>query len=377
MPDIRSLASLLVLPLFVLPLTLAPLGCAAPGHGKPGDADEADTAGSDTDSTDTDSTDTDSGDTDPADTDPGDTDSTDTDSEDSGSGPDDPGTPDPGDPASVGSCDAWDAPVAVATVSDDALSELSDVVPSRANPGILWGHNDSGGDPVLYAIAAATGDLVGTLTVEGVSNHDWEDLAVAPCAGGGGDCVYVGDVGDNGLSRDDVAVLAVPEPAVPEPHVEGAFTESAAPTVYRYDWPDGRNNVEGLGIGPDGLPVLVTKRVDATADVYRFPALDASRTVTVTLVARVDTGDPDNEHAAEATGADVSPDGTRLLVRTYDHLLEYPLVDGVPGTAVSLPAPDEPQGEAAAYDPVSGGIWLTSEGSRQPLWFVACLAPRP
>ncbi len=349
LPDSRSIASVLL-----LALILPPIGCAERAPDKsPTPSDGAPSR--------------DTGDTDA----PGrpDTPTPDT-GADSGGDSGDSGGDSGG--LGVGSCDAWDAPVVIARVSDGALNELSDLVPSRANPGILWAHNDSGGDPALYAIEGTTGALVGTLTVEGVRNHDWEDLAVAPCPADGdaGDCLFVGDAGDNGLSRDDVAVLVVPEP-----RVEGAFDVAVAPTIYRFDWPEGRNNVEGLGVGPDGLPVLVTKRVDATADVFRFPTMDASRTVTVELVARIDTGDPADEHAAEATGADVSPDGTRLLVRTYDHLLEYPLIDGVPGNAVSLPAPDEPQGEASAYDPLSGGIWLTSEGTGQPLWFVACLAP--
>ncbi|MDP2314718.1 MAG: hypothetical protein Q8P41_17575 [Pseudomonadota bacterium] len=280
-------------------------------------------------------------------------------------------TGDPGEaPVGVGSCDAWDEPLAVAEVTDGALTELSDLVPSRANPGVLWGHQDSGGEPILYAIDGATGDTLGTLTLLGVDNSDWEDLAVAPCPGAAGDCVWVGDVGDNGLSRDDVALHTVPEPTF-----AGTLDAAVTPTTYRFEYPDGRGNVEGLAVGPDGLPILVTKRVDATADVYRFPTLDASATVTLAHVARIPTGDPANEHAAEATSADISPDGTRLLVRTYDSLLEYPLTDGVPGDPVSLPAPDEPQGEAAAYDPVSGGVWLTSEGTNPTVWFVACLAP--
>ncbi|MDP2311089.1 MAG: hypothetical protein Q8P18_34030 [Pseudomonadota bacterium] len=367
----RSLPSPLALTLLLLPLSCLnqdpPEGAAK----TPEDTGEPDAAGH-TGGDDTDLTERDTGDTGGSAGDGSETDSGTPEGGDSG------GTPGGGS-GGVGSCDAWDAPVVIAEVSDGGLAELSDLVPSRANPGVLWGHNDSGGDPVLYAIEGATGDLLGTLTVEGVRNGDWEDLAVAACPealpDGRGDCLFVGEVGDNGLSRDDVAVLAVAEPLL-DPPGGGPFDLSAAPTTYRFAYPDGRNNVEGLGIGPDGLPVLVTKRVDATADVYRFPTMDASRTVTVDLVARIDTGDPADEHAAEATGADVSPDGTRLLVRTYDHLLEYPLVNGVPGLPVSLPAPDEPQGEAAAYDPVSGGIWLTSEGAHQPLWFVACLAPR-
>lgn len=319
-----------------------------PGGDGPGGDDTApgdDTAADDTGDTDRDDTGSDPGDTDPGDTGPGDT--------------------DPGDP-SAWSCSRWDDPVEVGTVADTALDEISDIVPSRANPGVLWVHEDSGGDPVLYALDTS-GALLGTVTLTGVTNRDWEDMAVATCPDGDGDCLWVGDVGDNGLSRSDVALHVVHEPTV-----TAGFESTEEPTTYRYSFPDGRGNVEGFAVGADGLPVLVTKRVDATADVYRFPALDAARTVTVEHVARISTGDPSDEHPAEATSADISPDGSRLLVRTYGFLHEYPLTDGVPGAGVSLPAPDEPQGEAAAYDAARRGVWITSESARQPLWFVAC-----
>jgi hypothetical protein len=251
-------------------------------------------------------------------------------------------------------------------LSDGALDEVSDLVASRENPGVLWAHEDSGGDPALYALDKS-GHTIGTLTLTGVSNHDWEDLAVAPCPEGGGDCLWIGDTGDNGLSRDDVALYVVPEPVV-----SGPFTTSLPPVVYPFRYPAGRNNVEGVAIGPDLRPLLVTKRVDATAEVYRFPTLSAGTQVTVERLASLPTGDPADEHPAEATSADLNADGTVLLVRTYGSLLTYDVTDGTFGAPTALPAPVEGQGEAASFDPATGGVWLTSEGAGAPIWYVGC-----
>jgi hypothetical protein len=262
-------------------------------------------------------------------------------------------------------CTSYADPVARGTVADGALDELSDLVPSRKNPGILWTHEDSGGDAALYALDPS-GATVGTLTIDGADNHDWEDMAVAPCPDGSGDCLWIGDTGDNALGRDDVAVLVVPEPVV-----AGPFAAHATPTTYRYTFPDGRGNVEGLAIDPTGLPVLVTKRVDGTADVYRFPTLDAAATVTLDPLGRIPTGDPSDEHPAEATSADIRPDGSRLLVRTYGSLFEYPLTGALGEGRTALPAPVERPGEAAGYDP-AGGVWLVSEGASATIWFVGC-----
>ena len=328
------------------------------------DTDTGSDTGSDTDTTDTD-TDGDTG----TDTGAGGVDSEDSGGPDSGgedsAGEDTAGT----DPAEVAwSCDAWGEPVSVGTVSDGGLAEISDIVPSRLNAGVLWVLEDSGGEPEVYALDT-TGATIGTLRVDGVSNHDWEDLAIAPCPTSAGDCIWIGDTGDNGLSRDDVTILVVPEPTV-----SGTFATTVTPISLPFRFPssDGRGNVEGVAVADDGLPVLVTKRVDGTADVYRFPSVDPSTTVTLDHVARITTGDASDEHPAEATSADLLPDGSRLLVRTYDYLLEYPLVAGVPGSSTSLPSPDEPQGESAAYDVNLGGVWVTSEGTYEPLWFVPC-----
>lgn len=288
------------------------------------------------------------------------------DSPDSGTPPDDSATDTSQEPDVAAACTDWTDPVAMGTVADAALDELSDLVPSRQNPGVLWTHEDSGGRAELYAIAP-TGETLGTLTITGAENQDWEDLAVAECPDREGACLWIADTGDNGLSRDDVALLVVPEP-----DVGGSFTGAADPVTYRFEYPDGRGNAEGMGIGPDGLPVLVTKRVDGTADVYRFPRVDPTETVTLEHLGRVQTGDADNEHPAEATAADVRADGNALLVRTYGYLLEYPFAGGVLGDPVSLPAPDEGQGEAAGYD-ADGAVWLVSEGGDATIWRVGCV----
>ena len=66
-----------------------------------------------------------------------------------------------------------------ATLTDGALNEVSGVAASRLHPPLLWVHNDSGGEPAVYAIRP-DGTLVSTVTIEGATNTDWEDIAVGP-----------------------------------------------------------------------------------------------------------------------------------------------------------------------------------------------------
>ncbi|MDR0683026.1 MAG: hypothetical protein LBG15_14435, partial [Dysgonamonadaceae bacterium] len=57
--------------------------------------------------------------------------------------------------------------------------------------GKLWTHNDSGGDTKLYAVDPANGFINQTITLEGITNVDWEDLAAD------GYYLYIADTGNN------------------------------------------------------------------------------------------------------------------------------------------------------------------------------------
>ncbi|XP_069107301.1 uncharacterized protein [Argopecten irradians] len=76
-----------------------------------------------------------------------------------------------------------------------ALDEVSGLCAS--NPNILYGHNDRGDGPKLYAISSLTGELKTTIHVHGAHNYDWEDIACGPCDDNGGHCIYIGEIGDH------------------------------------------------------------------------------------------------------------------------------------------------------------------------------------
>jgi hypothetical protein len=67
----------------------------------------------------------------------------------------------------------------VGTLKIEELNEASGLANSRANPDYLWSHNDSGGAPALYLLSFE-GEQIARYFLTGVSNYDWEDLAVGP-----------------------------------------------------------------------------------------------------------------------------------------------------------------------------------------------------
>ncbi len=266
------------------------------------------------------------------------------------------------DPTPAPPCAAYAKPIEVGEVDDEDLTELSGLVVSQLNPGIFWSHEDSGGPADLVALDS-TGATVSTLHVLDVENEDWEDLALAPCEDGW--CLWIGDIGDRGTDRTEFSLAVVREPTL-----NGRTELEVDAKVLPFTYPGEAENAESLVVRPDGIPVVITKRRDATAGVYELP----TGTDQLTWLADIVTGEPGQDLTARATGASLWPDGRRLLLRTYFHLYEFDASAGFAslGPPVEVLGAVEPQGEAVAYDPVAGGFWQVSEWAHPRLHWVGC-----
>ena len=64
-------------------------------------------------------------------------------------------------------------------------------------------HNDSGGDPKLYYLDK-NGKIVKERKIEGVKNHDWEDLTKDD------KFIYVADMGNNYDTRKNLSIIKIP-----------------------------------------------------------------------------------------------------------------------------------------------------------------------
>ena len=274
-------------------------------------------------------------------------------------------------PSPLPPCGTWAAAQPQAIVQDGDLEELSGIAASRRHPGLLWVLEDSGAENVLVALGH-DGATLGTLRLDGAENVDWEDLALGPC--GVEHCLWVGDFGDNGESRDNLRLIRVvePDPAVLKPSAETSVPAESFP----FSYPSGPQNAESLGVGADGMPAVLTKRNDGLTRIYGFSDLQAGQPASAVLLSTLPTS-ASSGVASAATAADLSADGERLLVRTYAGLREYVLGKAGLAAAASakvsvLPAALEPQGEAVAYDERERRIWQVSEGSHPSLFVLQC-----
>jgi hypothetical protein len=116
------------------------------------------------------------------------------------------------------------------------LNEASGLVLSQ---GLLWTHDDSGGPATVFGLSKR-GKLERQIALP--QNVDWEDIAAR------GSTLYVGDIGDNALSRPSITVY-----------------RGAQPIELRY--PDGPHDAEALLV--DGRTiVIVTKSLSGEARIY-------------------------------------------------------------------------------------------------------------
>lgn len=231
------------------------------------------------------------------------------------------------------------------------IPEASGLAISRRHRGILWSHNDSGNKTELFAIEAGTGALRARVRVP-IATNDWEDVSAARCPAG--DCLYIADIGNNRLSRPQVRIYRVPEPALND-------TQTAAPEVFTASYADGPHNAEALFVLGDKIFVAPRDRAGAGA-LYRatLPAA-APAELTFERVARLGL--------APVTDAEAAPDESSVVVRTSKLAVIYRAADllaarsGVEpdGRRIPLEGLKEPQGEGAALDS-NGMLYLASEG---------------
>ena len=240
-----------------------------------------------------------------------------------------------------------------------AIRETSGLTWSRGSKRFLWTHNDSGNEPVVYAVDT-TGALLGQVTVAGASLVDWEDIAAGPCDGK--TCLFIADIGDNARARAMIAIYVVPEPAP-----DAKRTDSA--TVLFAKYPEGAQDAEGIFVLPDGDLYLVTKGRQAGIALYRFPK-SSQRPGSGATLERVRALWPEPRTERDrVTGAAASPDGRWVAIRTYRTLFLFPTQQLIGNGEVSparfdLSPLKERQGESVALAD-NGEVWMTTEAERR------------
>lgn len=257
------------------------------------------------------------------------------------------------------------------------LWEASGLATSQTQANVAYVHGEED-YPQLVAVDTTDASVLRRFTVPIPSQYDWEDIATGPCPAGS--CIFAGDIGSSrssGLRSTAFAIYRVPEPDVAHAPDGASLTGE----LFRFAYPDGVHNAEGLMVHPGtGQIYVVTKSRDGRSGVYAFPTpLPPPSPVTVTTLTKVATlklpawpGSPADRHAAtwyaQVTAAAIHPFANRFLVRTPYRVYEFRGETGgsfesaLTAEPTVLTAPTgERQGEAIDYAADGSAYFTLSE----------------
>jgi hypothetical protein len=289
-------------------------------------------------------------------------------------------TTEPAAPTAAQLC-AQAQPVAPAVlVAQPELTETSGIGSSVTNPGVVWAHNDSGGNPEVFAIGEDGADR-GRYGVETAEAHDWEDMAIGPGPDDSADSLYLGDIGDNGSSRASVTIYRAAEPALPADPAAASGTITDVNTL-TLTYADGARDAETLLADPVGGDLYVVSKEwgGGPTGAYRIPAesLGSGDPIVMERVA-----DLPISPGQLVTGGDISRDGSLIAVRTYETLWlwerrpDQTVAEALATPPCQAPVATEPQGEAVAFAADGKGYLTVSEGVQPPLNRFALPAGEP
>jgi hypothetical protein len=252
----------------------------------------------------------------------------------------------------------------VCTIADKNAIELSGLV--LAN-GFLYAVNDSSDTPArkrVFKFDSSDCKLVGNplaFPATGTGPADPEDLAIGPDG-----TIWVGDIGDNTGVRATVAMWKIVDDKIDGP--------------FRLSYPDGaKPNAEALLIGKDGLPIIITKPTSGPAKIYVATAMPEKGSTTgapLKLAGEVTLPKTETENYFGAvgrvavTGAAMSPDKSKIVLRTYADAFEWTVTNGdiigalTQGKPRITPLPMEPLGESITYSADGTKFLTVSETDR-------------
>jgi hypothetical protein len=229
-------------------------------------------------------------------------------------------------------------------ISDPRLTEISGMTSSALHPDVMWVHNDSGDQARLYALSLITCDVVGELTLRNVDARDFEGIARGVDRQGR-PVLWVGDIGDNLDSWDNVAIYRVREPRT-------LGVKSARAAEFRFTYDDRPHNAETILADPNSPQLWIVTKQLAAGSIYKLPArLSQSK---INIAERV------GGVGGLVTDGSMNPRGSGFILRDY---FDAHLYTGLPPGEVveKFALPAQIQGEAIAFTAQGESLVIASE----------------
>ncbi|MCG5472647.1 hypothetical protein LADH09A_000474 [Micromonospora sp. LAH09] len=252
------------------------------------------------------------------------------------------------------------------TVVDERLRELSGLVATKSGYIVINDGTEIPARKRVFFLDSKCKISKEPVRYSGQGPLDTEDLALSK----DGSTLWIADIGDNADSKERrtrIALWSMP------------VTGAKQPTLHRLAYPEAKaRDAEALLIGDDGKPLIITKVTSGKAEIYTpTGALKSGDTDPVPMsrageieLPKTQTENPLNTFGRIAiTGAARSPDGSRVVLRTYADAFEYDVSGGDIVGALTTGKPRvtalaDPFGEAISYTPDGKSFLTVSDAAR-------------
>ncbi len=215
-------------------------------------------------------------------------------------------------------CREWESPKTVGSLDTKIINESSGIVISYNLNNKFYHINDSGDGPFFYS-TNLEGRETKKVKISTFNPVDVEDLSYGKC--GEKYCIFIGDIGDNFLSRKTIQIIGVEE--------EKAFSDTATPVInLSLRYPDRAYNAEAMALHPSGDLFIITKIQGRNEESKIFKLSknilnDKSKNTKELELLGTLKLEKILKNNRKITGMSISPDGERFAILTYKTAIEF------------------------------------------------------
>ena len=214
--------------------------------------------------------------------------------------------------------DAFDYGKIIGKIENNIIEEASGLVESVENSNSLWTHNDGGDGPFLYLISSFDAKILKKISLVGIKNEDWEDLAIGPSIlGDTSTYIYLGDIGDNKKNKTIKKIHFFREPKIKD--FDNEIIEINDIKTINFYSEKKIENFETLMIDPNSKELfLIAKNKKKKQNIYKIDTENieideiqkAKKYLTLNL----------KNLKGEITGGEISRNGQKCLIKTYKNV---------------------------------------------------------
>ncbi|KAL3895752.1 MAG: hypothetical protein SGCHY_004514, partial [Lobulomycetales sp.] len=193
----------------------------------------------------------------------------------------------------------------LARMKNSKLTEISGISRSSKDK-TLWMHNDSGDQARIFAVDTSNGETVAEAQLRDVRAADFEDITFNDGV------VFVGDIGDNARKRNTISIYRFDEPSLD--------TDSTVSSErFKFSYPGRKQNSEALMIDPISGGLFLISKESTRASLFEIPIGKSDQLIEHQVLKGI---------REAVTGADISQDGSEILVVGMDTVFLFERRDG-------------------------------------------------